>query len=309
MRLNIIYEEKIDEALEFVASKLPEKLKNDIFNFLKNHRYRAINEIRIHKGGHLCLIADSVNVLTDIYVNEDLINETLNSLCDGSVYAHFNTIKDGYISVGMGIRAGICGKANIENGEITGVYNISSINIRIPQKISNASCYLFEILKNNNFNKSVIIYSKPGVGKTTILRDLISKIGDIFPPIRFSVIDTKEEISPSLSEKTNADIYISYPKGMAIELSTKSMTPQIIICDEITSKEEAKSILEAVNAGVSLIATCHASTKEELLSKSSLLPLFEKGVFDYALGVTREYGKKKYEFDLNKLKWNLLAAR
>ena len=80
------------------------------------------------------------------------------------------------------------------------------------------------------------------------------------------------------------------------------MTPQLIICDEIASQEEANEVLLAVNSGVKLIATAHASSYEELTTKNTLESLFKNKVFDYALGVSREYGEKRYKFTLTKIK-------
>lgn len=304
MKYNIIYKEELDKTLVFTLNKLPTSLKNEIISFLEHHRFKSINEIRIHKNSNIMLIADSKNVITDIYTTSDIVDSCIDSLCGGSVYAHFNTIKDGYISVGKGVRAGICGRAYVENGKICGVSDISSINIRIPQHIANASTYLYNILKENGFFSSVIIYSAPGVGKTTILRDLIYKLSSTYPPIRFAIIDSRDEITATIENKINADVFVSYPKGTAIELATKSMTPQLIICDEIASQEEANEVLLAVNSGVKLIATAHASSYEELTTKNTLESLFKNKVFDYALGVSREYGEKRYKFTLTKIKWS-----
>lgn len=301
MKCDICYKEKFDEALVYCLNKLPFILKSKLIDYFEKYPYKSINEIRLHKNAYIMLIADSKNVKTDIYLTEDDINDVYESICDYSLYAHINTIKHGYISIGCGIRAGICGRAIIENGEINGISDISSINFRIPQHIENASKYLFNFLKNNNFDKSVIIYSPPGVGKTTILRDLIYKLSNN-ANIRYAVIDTRAEITPCIKHTENGDFFVSYPKGTAIELATKSMTPQLIICDEISSMEEAKEILHSANAGVKLIATTHAYNFKELLSKEIFKNLINNGVFDYALGVSREYGDKKYEFTLNSLK-------
>ena len=81
-----------------------------------------------------------------------------------------------------------------------------------------------------------------------------------------------------------AGIFISYPKGLAIEIATKSMTPELIICDEISSFEEANAVGQATNSGVAIIASCHASSFDELCSKEILKDLFLHRVFDYALG-------------------------
>lgn len=301
MKCNISYKKKTDELLLFVLDKLPCNIKYKILDFLDSHPYKLINEIRIHKNSNLTLIADAKNVKTDIFIYDTDIDNVLEEICDKSIYAHINTIKNGYISIGRGVRAGVCGRANIEKGEICGVSDISSINIRIPQQINDASKYLFSILKENKFKKSVLIYSPPGVGKTTILRDLINKLSLLSPPIRYSVIDTRDEITSFLSKEATADVFISYPKGVAIELATKSMTPQLIICDEISSKEESFDVLCSINSGVKLIATAHASSFEELMSKNILKELFNNNVFDFALGVEREYGERSYKFTLNEL--------
>ena len=301
MICNIYYKEKVDEQLLFCLNKLPYYLKSKLVDFFDRYPYKTINEIRIHKNAYIMLIADSKNVKTDIYISEKDIYDTYENLCDMSLYAHIDTIKQGYISIGNGIRAGICGRACIENGEICGVSDITSINIRIPQRIINASNFLFSFLKNSNFEKSIIIYSVPGVGKTTILRDLINKLSN-HNGIRYAVIDTRCEITPCVSNIENGDVFISYPKGTAIELATKSMTPQLIICDEISSKDEANEVLYSVNNGVKLIATTHANSLNELLTKEIFKDLINNRVFDYALGVKRRYGEKKYEFTLDELR-------
>lgn len=306
MKYDISIKKRYEEEYGYVLARLPQKIRDGVISFLNENSYNHVNEIRIHKNAVITLIADSKNVKTNIKVTEKDMEETLNSLCQGSVYAHFDTIKDGYISIGNGIRAGICGRAVCKNGEIDGICEISSVNIRIPRMIYNASDKVFEILKNENFNASVLIYSAPGVGKTTILRDLIFRLGKENVQKRISVIDTREEITTCMEAPPNTDVFISYPKGIGIEIATKSMTPEIIICDEISSEKEAQSILKAVHGGVRLIATAHAGSFLELKTKDILKPLISAGVFDYAIGVKRKYGSEKYEYELNHIEFEEL---
>ena len=242
------------------------------------------------------LIADSKNAETDIYLNGNDLANIFDNLCDNSLYAHFDTIKDGYLSIGNGIRAGICGKASLDNKKICGINDISSINIRIPYVINNASNTVYSLLEKHDFKCSIIIYSSPGVGKTTILRDLINKISKT--TLRYAVIDSKNELSFLTTQSKNGDFYISYPKGLAIEMATKNMTPQLIICDEISSKSEADEIYHSSNSGVNFIASTHAGSINELFSKSILKDLFNSNTFDFAIGVTREYGEKQYNFSI-----------
>lgn len=309
MKFKIEANEKLDKSLIYLFSFLPTYIEESLQEFLNANKFSSINEIRIKKNSFICLVADSKNIKTNIYVNEYYIEEIFLSLCHGSIYAHVNTIKEGYISLGQGLRAGICGTAVLEGNSLDAVKNISSINIRIPNRIFGASNYVFNLLKKSNFNKSMLIYSSPGVGKTSILRDLILKLNSTSPPIRFSVIDSREEIITPYFEKCIFDVFVSYPKGLAIELATKSMTPEIIICDEISSDDEANAILKATNNGVKLIATTHASSYKEVSSKAILKSLINNNVFDYFIGVNRFYGEKKYSFTLNEFlseeKWKL----
>ncbi len=302
MRVELCMECKADEILLFVLNKLPKRLGTSILEFLSRNNFPQISEIRLHSGSYICFIANSKNLRTDIFISSAELNDIVTLLCDGSVYAHFDTIKEGYISLGNGIRAGVCGRANVENGCITAISDISAVNIRLPKRIFHSADYLFSLLKENNFTKSVLLYSRPGAGKTTILRELIYLISSNDIPLRHAVIDSREEITPFMdSHLMSSDVFISYPKGLAIEIATKSMTPELIICDEISSIQEASAILRASNCGVKLIATAHAGSFEELCSREILQGLFMHKVFDYALGVYRDIGSKKYEFTLDKL--------
>ena len=302
MKLEIKSLQKKDKQLEYLLTLLPEKIKTYLQEYINNNPLIEIDEIRLHSCSYMCIISSLTNKKTSLYITENDIEDTVPSLCAGSVYSHFDTIKEGYISVGKGIRAGICGKASLQNGIISGISNFSSINIRMPKRIYNAGDYIFNLLKENNFKSSILIYSAPGVGKTTILRELIYKLSSLPSPIRFSVIDSREEIVLGSDVDASMDLYLAYPKGLAINLATRTMTPELIICDEISTLEETEAILGSVNCGVNIIATTHASSFKELKIKKQISSLFNHQIFDYALGVDRIQGSKKYIYTLNSLK-------
>ena len=300
MKYKICINGSLGEEYEMLLSKLPKKISEDMRIELKKFSFQRVNEIRIHAGSNINLITEAGNVKTDITTDYDEVDEIVKGLCGLSLYSHFDTIKDGYISVGKGIRAGICGRAACNKENIEGIYEINSVNIRIPHNCENASAKVYELLKSEDFGISVLIYSSPGVGKTTVLKDLICKLSSLNK--RISVIDTRDELSACMPYAENADFFISYPKGTAIMQSTKSMTPEIIICDELSSVNEANDVLYASHCGVKFVATAHAACFEDIKRKELLSRLISSGVFDYAVGLKRKNGERIYEYEINDLR-------
>ena len=61
----------------------------------------------------------------------------------------------------------------------------------------------------------------------------------------------------------------------------KVMSPKLIVCDEIGSKEDNKALEYAVNSGVKLIATAHCPDYEDAKNRVTISKLLKDGVFDY----------------------------
>jgi stage III sporulation protein AA len=217
------------------------------------------------------------------------------------LYAHAETIKNGYIRCENGIRAGICGKAITEGGVIIGISEITSINIRIPHRIPMADKVILDILREDSFSVGILIYSAPGVGKTTVLRELCYSLTKEAIPLRFAVIDTREEICPDSFFSGPFDVFSGYPQGFGIEVATRTMAPQLILCDEIGNEQDAGAILKSQNSGVPLIATVHCTSFEELRCKKFLSTLLDAKVFRYCVGIMRTSGCDSYCYDVHKL--------
>lgn len=71
------------------------------------------------------------------------------------------------------------------------------------------------------------------------------------------------------------DVIDNVPKPIGINMLIRSMSPQIIVCDEIGSKEDVLSIERAVCSGVKGIFTAHASTIEEALQNINLKKIID----------------------------------
>ena len=155
-------------------------------------------------------------------------------------------------------------------------------------------------MNESGFTNGVLIYSPPGVGKTTLLRSLAVMLSSGKEARRVSVIDTRGELAYSLSAPTLCvDLLSGYPKHVGLLLASRTLGPEVMICDEIGSRAEAEAICEAHNCGVPLIATAHASSVRELLGRAGMGLLHRAGTFGAYVGIKRS-GKFSFVYDICK---------
>ena len=245
----------------------------------------ALHEIRLSLGQYLSVTSFGKNLRSNIRCTKEDIEHILRRLCGNSLYSHADTIREGYISYGNGIRAGVCGRAVTDGGGITAVTDITSISIRIPHRVRGAADMAFKLLSDRNFSGGMLIYSKPGVGKTTLLRELTVRLASGEIPHRVAVVDTRCEIMTGIEESLMADVLYSYPRDRGIEIAMRTMSPEFIVCDEISRKSDADAVLNAVGSGVGIIASSHAESFTELMSHSFIRELDSKNAFGIYLGL------------------------
>ncbi len=276
---------------EFIRFALPERVRRDIEEAAA--KQKRVEEIRLHCGRRVTLTSSGKNIPTSAVLTRQEIDRTLTRLCEGSVYAFRDTIAEGYIGLRGGVRVGVCGRAALSGGKICGVYDIDTLVLRIPHPSPSLGAEIAELIRKSRFTGGVLIYSPPGIGKTTLLRSLAKMMSSGEHAVRVSVIDTRGELGYSLGEPGLClDILSGYPKHIGISIASRTLSPQLIICDEIGSRAEAEAICEAQGCGVPLIATAHASSVRELLGRSGMGILHRSGCFSAYVGISRsgEFG-------------------
>ncbi|MBE6541914.1 MAG: hypothetical protein E7672_05660 [Ruminococcaceae bacterium] len=268
-------EEKI--AVGYLPPRLAERVVRDsaVYN-------SGISEIRLRVGRKMSLTIGGKNVICDMICEGGEISQTVSKICKGSLYSHSDSIRDGVITTEYGIRVGVAGYAVMNHGRIECVRDISSLNIRIPHRVKGAADKVFGLV---NKYGSVLIYSLPGMGKTTILRELIPLLSSGEGARRVSVIDSRLELAAGIGEGELVDIFSGYPRDIAITQSIRTMSPEYIICDEISDQSDTAAILSAHAAGVKVIATAHAADKDGLMKNKNISSLVESGVFGYIYGI------------------------
>lgn len=214
-------------------------------------------------------------------LNRKEISEIFNNMCNYSIYAKQNEIKNGFITLKGGHRAGICGTAVFENNNISNIRDISSINIRIANEHKNCSKPILDRI--NNISGGLLVCGVPCSGKTTILRDLARLLSTSFSK-KVALIDSRSEIAGTYKGTFQKDIGMSdvldgYSKKEGFSHSLRCLSPDIIICDEIGDESDVCAIESALNSGVSVIASIHCGSKRELSQKKSIKKLISLGGF------------------------------
>ena len=116
---------------EEIYQYLPLKLSGAIANAVKISRENLL-EIHITVGGGSSVRFLSGKVFLGINVSRGEMDGIMSLLTGGALYAHRNSLCEGFLTIGRGVRVGICGQARYESGSLVGVSDVTSLLIRIP---------------------------------------------------------------------------------------------------------------------------------------------------------------------------------
>ena len=278
---------------------LPDKYKN-ILSRIPEIKAKEIKEIRFRNGSAVTLngrncfyyLTES-GKLTTVYCDNLLksdekdLYEVVFMLARRSLHTYQDMIAKGFLPLKGGCKAGIGGRAVVKNGSVYSVSSFNSVNIRVSREFYGCSS---ELIKAVGDCRSYLIIGQPLSGKTTLLRDLCRYYSskESINPLKTVVIDERDEIA-SLSFGCGAyigehtDVLTLYPKSIGTEIAVRTLSPDIIVLDEIGGDEESRVLLSAMNSGVDFIATAHGSSFEDVMRRPNIKTLINAGVFKKAV--------------------------
>lgn len=243
------------------------------------HRERAIQEIRLRRGAFPELNLGRGSIWLSRMVTQEDLSFIVNAASRYSPWTA-GTISQGYLTASGGHRIGLCGEAIIRNGEMSGIREVYSLCIRIARDYTGIGS---EIAKCTG---SILILGPPGSGKTTLLRDVLRKIAETKS---VCVVDERDELFPAgFSRGKRMDVLSGCPKPEGIDMVLRSMGPECIGVDEITSERDCDGLIRAGWCGVRLVATAHAYCVDDLHQRSIYKHLCRSNLFEHVFVLNRD---------------------
>lgn len=274
-------------------------LPSSVFGGLEEIRIREGRPLEINAGGRFCYLTSAGGMTLDVgkafMPNKQDCNRLLDLITNHSLYTMEEELRKGFITIEGGHRIGLAGRTVLGGGKVEHLRDISGYNVRLAREVKGlANALLPQLLDFKN--KSVmhtLIMSPPQQGKTTLIRDLARQISSgswrhpeaKWPGMKVGIIDERSEIAgskrgvPSFDVGPRTDVMDGCPKAEGMMMMIRSMSPDVVIVDEIGRPEDVDALAEALHAGVRVIATAHGSSVEDLSSRPAMSKLLEYSFF------------------------------
>ena len=291
---------------ESASSLLPLFLRG-IVNTMPEGEKDGVEEIRLRAQRPLTVTTQegprTLPISKPYIIQPRDIDAVLESASAGSVHTVLDQLRAGFVTVRGGHRLGVSGSVAMQNGAVKSIRHLSSLCLRIAKAMPHVSAPLWPGLTGSRGLHNVLILSPPGLGKTTLLRDLVRTLSDgggAVPSHRVALADERGEVAalylgvPQMDVGAHTDVLDGCPKAKALSWLVRALSPQVMALDEITAPEDIAAMETVRNCGVALLATCHGSGWDDIVSR----PLYRElpHIFDRGVVISRQGQERRYQW-------------
>ena len=277
-------------AWELLPESIRQQSTPEILSDAEEIRLRLGRQPSLLKGGR-------EHTFSKALVTPFMLESILEKATGASIHAVIHALRNGYLSY-RGIRIGVCGNVIMDKGGVEAFQTLTSLAVRIPRDYPNICRPFLQECCQDAYHNTLIL-SPPGGGKTTALRDMIRGLSN--RGYRIAVADERNELASfdgaqsSFDLGAHTDILVGAPKGASVMMLLRTMNPQLLAMDEISSEEDCDAVHQILGCGVGLLATAHAADVSELSRRPLYSGLLQDRVFDYALTIRQKDGRRTYE--------------
>lgn len=263
----------------------------------------SLREIRVRAGQSIRLSTRQGETICPCEPTPQQVAQMAEALCEHALYARAEEQRSGFVTLRGGHRMGLCGRVICQGQSIRALRDISSFCIRIAGQWRGAADGLIgQLTDENGFCRSTLIVGLPGMGKTTLLRDSLRRLSEAGR--RVCVVDERSEIAamcdglPQLEVGPCTDVLDGCGKEAGLRWLLRSLSPEVLVTDELSDTLDAQAALEAIRSGVSMLATVHGRDLDSVCGRNTLYPLIRDRAFErYAVLDVHEVGKLARIYD------------
>lgn len=280
-----------------LAALLPEATAREL-----KRRAGWLTEVRLRAGRPVQLVGEGFDTMCPEAIPPEELRSVLTALMDYSVYARQEELDEGFFTLDDGSRIGVCGRMYAEGGRLR-MGRIGSACARVARAVPGCAEELAQCVAGTDGPRSTLLISPPGMGKTTLLRDLARLLSDA--GLRVAVADERHELAacrdgvPMLDVGCRTDVMDGGDRSRAMRALLRSMAPQVIVADEIGGEGDGAALVDAARCGVAVMASAHGAGFAEALGRPWVGALLRSGAFDRAAllgprpGELREIWRRK----------------
>lgn len=279
---------KESTSYDVIADHLPQKLRSLVLG-VKERCSDDLMEIRLRVNGPVFYVfPDRIMFLStggglsaafgsnSVIADKTDITECIDKLCRYSLHSCTRQLSEGYFVIGHGVRVGVSGSYSATEPSV--LTDFCSLNFRLSRQLFGCAEQLF----SETYDRNVIICGGVNSGKTTLLRELCRLNGNI---CKTALIDERNEISCFADGGAQndvgamTDIISNCSRSCGIVCAVRTLSPDVIFCDEIASQADADAVISGLSCGVRFIVTAHGENEKELLKRAELRSMIESGFF------------------------------